>query len=55
MTRLGLERVRLGLASNHVGYAHTAAGAEVAVFTAVPVPDTAEFARYKAQATPAPE
>lgn len=55
-TRLGLlEPVRLGIASNHVGFAHTAAGAEVAVFTAVPVPDAAEFARHKAQAAPAPD
>jgi hypothetical protein len=50
--RLGLGRVRLGLASNHVGFAYTETGTEVAVFTAVPVPDAAEFARYKAEAAP---
>lgn len=55
MARLGLPQVRLGLASNHVGFAHTATGAEVAVFTAVPVPDAAEFARYQAEAQPAPQ
>lgn len=52
IARLGLERVRLGIASNHVGVAYTASGAEVAVFTAVPVPDAAEFARYIAEAEP---
>ncbi len=40
--------MRLGLAGNHVGFALDPAGAEVAVFTAVPVPDPAEFARYLA-------
>lgn len=52
MARLELERVRLGIASNHVGFAYTATGAEVAVFTAVPVPDAAEFARDKTEAEP---
>lgn len=53
--RLGMERLRVELASNHVGFARTATGVEVAAFTAVPVPDADEFARYKAEAEPARE
>jgi hypothetical protein len=50
MARLELARVRVGIAGNHVGFALNSAGAEVAVFAAVPMPDAAEFARYQAEA-----
>lgn len=53
--RLGVDQVRIRLSSNHVGVAHTATGAQVAVFTVVPVPDPADFARYKTEETAAPE
>ena len=38
MARLGFKRVRLVLASNHLGFAYTATGVEAAAFTAAPVP-----------------
>ncbi|MFC4859254.1 hypothetical protein [Actinophytocola glycyrrhizae] len=52
MTQLKVERVRLRFTSIHTGFALSAAGAEVAEFTAVPVPGTAEFPRYKAGTEP---
>ncbi len=50
---LELGRIRLNFPSDHFGFAYTPAGVEVAAFTVAPVPDAAEFARYKAEAQPA--
>lgn len=52
-TRLKLDQTWLNFPSNHFGFAYTATGIEVAAFTVAPVPDGAEFARYKAEAEPA--